>query len=328
MFPALKDNWQSSASTECLQQRARILKSVRAFFSAQQILEVDTPVLSRAAITDPHLHSFSTEFLSKKYYLHTSPEFFMKRLLATGSGDIFQICKVFRDDEMGTYHNAEFTLLEWYRLGFDHHQLMQEMSDLFENLFQQHSTLAWYAPDKISYQQVFLQNLHIDPLLATANDLQRVAEKNHIECPQGMELDNKDMWLDWLMTQAVAPAFSTDRLTFLYDYPASQAALARLSQQDNRVAHRFEVFWGELELANGFWELQDAAEQRQRFEQENQQRQQQGLNAMPLDENLLAALQAGLPDCAGVALGIDRLLMVLLQKKTIQEVLSFDFSRV
>jgi len=328
MSHASKANWQNSASTECLQQRARLLQSIRAFFSAQKILEVDTPVLSRAAITDPHLQSFSTQFLSQKYYLQTSPEFFMKRLLANGSGDIYQLCKVFRDDEMGRHHNAEFMLLEWYRLGFDHHQLMQEMARLVENLFQQHSQISWQVADKISYQQAFIQTLSIDPLSATAKDLHHTALKNHIECPQGMAIENKDMWLDWLMMQAIAPAFKIDRLTFLYDYPASQAALARLSQQDNRIAHRFEMFWGELELANGFWELQDATEQRKRFEAENKQRQQQGLDMMPMDENLLASLAAGLPDCAGVALGIDRLLMLVLQKSHISEVLSFDFSRV
>ena len=328
MSHASRDNWQSSTSIECLQQRARLLQSLRAFFSERKILEVETPVLSSAAITDPHLESFSTSFLSKNYYLQTSPEFFMKRLLAMGSGDIFQLGKAFRDDEVGRYHNAEFTLLEWYRLDIDHHQLMLEMSSLCEVLLQQHSTLIWQPPQKFSYQEIFQNILNIDPLNARAKDLQNMAAKNDIECPQGMVLDDKNMWLDWLMTQAIAPAFKTDRLTFIYDYPASQAALARLNPSDNRVAHRFEMFWGELELANGFWELQDAAEQRQRFETENQQRQQQGLDCMPIDENLLAALEAGLPDCAGVALGIDRLLMVLLQKKTIQDVLSFDFSRV
>ena len=328
MCPASKADWRPSASFEALQYRARLLQSLRAFFSGRGLLEVETPVLSRAAITDPHLQSFSTQFLKQNYYLHTSPEFFMKRLLAAGSGDIYQICKVFRDDEQGRNHNAEFTLLEWYRLDYDHHRLMDELVELLDYLLQKLSLSPWPAPDKLTYQQAFLKYLNIDPLIASADDLQQAAQQKQIETPQGMVLDNKDMWLDWLMTQAIAPAFKTDRLTLLYDYPASQAALARISEQDNRVAHRFEVFAGELELANGFWELQDAREQRQRFEQENARRREQGLDEMPLDEFLLAALASGLPDCAGVALGIDRLLMVLLQEKQISDVLSFDFNQV
>lgn len=328
MCPASKADWRPSASFEALQYRARLLQSLRAFFSGRGLLEVETPVLSSAAITDPHLQSFSTQFLKQRYYLHTSPEFFMKRLLAAGSGDIYQICKVFRDDEKGRHHNAEFTLLEWYRLDYDHHRLMDELVELLDDLLQKLSLPPWPAPDKLTYQQAFLSYLNIDPLIASADDLQQAAQQKQIETPQGMALDNKDMWLDWLMTQAIAPAFKTDRLTLLYDYPASQAALARISEQDDRVAHRFEVFAGELELANGFWELQDAREQRQRFELENARRREQGQDEMPLDEFLLAALASGLPDCAGVALGIDRLLMVLLQKKQISGVLSFDFNQV
>ena len=248
----------------------------------------------------------------------------MKRLLAAGSGDIYQICKVFRDDELGRNHNPEFTMLEWYRQGFDHVQLMDEIQQLLVALFEKFNpqqALPSFA--RISYRQAFLDSLSTDPLTATASELKQCAVNHDIEVPVGMEDENKDMWLDWLMTQAVAPAFSSEAVTFVYDYPASQAALARLSDEDPRVAHRFEMYFGELELANGFYELTDAQQQRQRFTDENKRRRDQGMELMPVDEDLLAALESGMPDCAGVALGIDRLLMVLTGSKNIRDVLSF-----
>ncbi|HEX5636171.1 MAG TPA: EF-P lysine aminoacylase EpmA, partial [Gammaproteobacteria bacterium] len=256
-------------------------------------------------------------------YLHTSPEFFMKRLLAAGSGDIYQLCKVFRDDEQGKNHSPEFTMLEWYRAGFNHHQLMAEAEALVNQLWQHVGPAATFnAAVKISYQQAFIQSLGVDPLSASVTDLDKLAREKNIEIPQGME-SHKDMWLDWLMMAGVAPQFAKDRLTFVYDYPVSQAALARVSVADPRVAHRFEMYWGELELANGFYELTDAVEQRKRFARDNQQRQQKGLPVMPVDEKFLSALEQGMPDCAGVAVGLDRLLMVLLAKVRIHDVLSF-----
>ena len=306
-----------------------MLQSIRAFFAERDVLEVETPVLSKSTITDPHLQSFKTRYRNDDYYLQTSPEFFMKRLLASGSGDIYQISKVFRDDEQGKNHNPEFSMLEWYRTGFDHHQLMDEMAVLFEYLVNDMPTdIQWQAATRISYQQAFLDVLGVDPLEAGAAELKTVAEKNNIEIPIGMDEDDKDMWLDWLMTQAIAPSFDTNSFTFLYDYPASQAALAKLNSDDSRTAHRFEVFFGELELANGFNELTDASEQRERFDNENKKRQALGLDVIPVDEGLLSALASGLPQCSGVAVGLDRLLMVLLGVKSIEGVLSFGVERV
>ncbi len=328
MSPESKTDWQPSASFEVLQFRARLLQGIRAFFAEQDVLEVETPVLSRATITDPHLQSFSTQYLSDRLYLQTSPEFFMKRLLASGSGDIFQLCRVFRDDELGRYHNPEFSMLEWYRLGMDHHLLMDDMEALLNYLSGKLGVpISGQIPRRLSYQQAFVEALDIDPLAASAGELKAVAQQRGIEIPVGMDELDRDMWLDWLMTQGVAPSFVKQGFTFVFDYPASQAALARVSEDDPRVAHRFELFWGELELANGFYELTDAEEQRSRFEQENQQRIERGMEPVTIDEYMLTALGAGLPDCSGVAIGVDRLLMVLLSKTLISEVLAFSFQR-
>ncbi len=316
------ENWKPGASLHALQQRARVLQSIRAFFAQRGLLEVDTPILSNVAITDPQLESFHTQFAGRDYFLHTSPEFYMKRLLAAGSGDIYQIARVFRADEVGRYHNPEFSLLEWYRLGLDHQALMDEMQQLINELFVQfgHRPLGF---SRLSYRQAFINQLAIDPLQASAEELATCAREQQIETPLGMSISDKDMWLDWLMVAAVAPGFDQQGMTFIYDYPASQAALARLSDEDPRVAHRFELFYGELELANGFYELLDADEQLARFHKENELRKQRGQKVMPIDMQLIAALKSGLPDCAGVAMGLDRLLMVLTGVRSISEVISF-----
>ncbi|MCW8955335.1 MAG: EF-P lysine aminoacylase EpmA [Gammaproteobacteria bacterium] len=329
MSQGSKSNWRPTASLEALKNRARMLQGIRAFFAEREVLEVETPSMSRSTITDPHLHSFQTRFAGQVLYLQTSPEFFMKRLLASGSGDIYQVARVFRDDESGSWHNPEFSLLEWYRLGLDHHQLMDEIDQLLSYLRQQlGSRLRVRDASRLSYQQAFIETLDIDPLACTPEQLQQKTARLGIEIPVGMVMDDKDMWLDWLITQAVAPAFPSDSFTFIYDYPVSQAALARVSEQDGRVAHRFELFYGELELANGFYELVDANEQRHRFEQENFRRLALGLSEIPLDEHLLTALAQGMPECSGVAIGLDRLLMVLLEKSHISEVLGFPLDRV
>jgi len=321
----MTDNWKPTASLETLKTRARVLKSIRAFFAARDVLEVETPILSTSAITDPQLESFKTQFNQLDYYLHTSPEFYMKRLLASGSGDIFQIARVFRIDEQGRNHNPEFSMLEWYRLGFDHHALMDEMEGLVKNIFSGIQKNISFK--RISYQQAFQNILGIDPLESNARALAECAKKNNIETPQGMELDDKDMWLDWLMVMSIAPSFAKNDFTFLYDYPASQAALACLSENDSRVAHRFELFSGELELANGFYELTDAEEQSARFINENRLREQRGQKIMPIDQSLLDALEAGLPECSGVAIGLDRLLMVLSREKHIRDVIAFEIDK-
>lgn len=329
MSQGLKNNWRPAASFEVLKTRARMLHGIRAFFAEQNVLEVETPCLARSSISDPHLHSFQTRFVGQSLYLQTSPEFFMKRLLAAGSGDIYQLARVFRDDESGSRHNPEFTLLEWYRLGLSHHQLMDEIERLLLQLVNQlGAEVNTTDIRRLSYQQAFVDAIDIDPLVCNVKVLQQRAQQLAIDIPVGMARDDKDMWLDWLLTQAVAPGFARNRFTFIYDYPASQAALARISEQDARVAHRFELFYGELELANGFYELTNAHEQRDRFEQENQQRLNLGLAEVALDEYLLTALEYGLPECSGVAIGLDRLLMVVLGKNQLSEVLSFPLDRV
>ena len=314
----MTQRWQPTAALKTLKERARILQSIRAFFDQRNVLEVETPVISRAAITDPQIESFSTQFHQKDFYLHTSPEFYMKRLLASGSGDIYQIVKVFRDDENGKNHNPEFTMLEWYRLGFNHHQLMDEMELLLSRLM----IKGKIKFQRLSYQQAFINQFEIDPFDSDVFQLKQVAERFNIETPQGMD-DDRDMWLDWLMVEKIAADFPKDIFTFLYDYPASQASLARLDKEDSRKANRFELFFGELELANGFYELTDADEQAKRFDNDNIVRQQRGQKLMPIDECLLDALKSGLPECSGVAIGIDRLLMVLMGAEHINEVISF-----
>ena len=209
------------------------------------------------------------------------------------SGDICQIARVFRVDEQGRKHNPEFSMLEWYRLGFDHHALMDEMEALIKHIFSERQGNISF--ERITYQQAFQNKLGIDPLESDAKQLERCAKDSNISIPQGMDIDDKDMWLDWLMVVSIGPSFSKSGFTFLYDYPASQAALAKLSKSDSRIAHRFELFAGELELANGFYELTDAQEQSARFIKENKLREQRGQTAMPIDQQLLEALKAGRP---------------------------------
>ncbi|MDQ7017238.1 MAG: EF-P lysine aminoacylase EpmA [Gammaproteobacteria bacterium] len=315
--------WRPTASLSRLQQRAQMLTQIRAFFAQRQVLEVETPILSNAAGSDPHIECLQTALADgRRCYLNSSPEFAMKRLLAADVGDIYQVSRVFRQGEQGRYHNPEFTLLEWYRLDFDHFALMDEVEALLQQL------LPEFPPAlKLSYQQAFERFLNLNPLTAAVAELHQVIEGLPVSAPHFPEDESRDSLLDWLMSQGVAPCFPLDRPTFIYHYPASQASLARLSIDDPSIAERFECYWGELELANGFHELLDAAEQQARFEAELQQRQVQGLAQPPLDYNLIAALQAGMPACAGVALGLDRLLMVLSGAEHIRDVLAFSIER-
>jgi len=301
-----------------------MLQCIRAFFVKRNVLEIETPVISSAAVTDLHIDSFKTS-MQQNYYLQTSPEYAMKRLLASGFQSIFQICKVFRHEEQGPVHNPEFTMLEWYRVGFDYQQLIAEVIELLELLAQQYGLNS--VIEKISYQQAFVNTVSIDPLNTTIGKCRQCCNDQQLDVPQGMSDENIDEWLDWILTQRVAPAFSKKEFTVLYDYPASQCALATVNTEKN-IAERFEVYYGELELANGFNELTDADEQRERFESDNRKREKAGLEKMPVDEKFLAALEAGLPKCAGVAIGVDRLLMVLTGKSCISEVLAFPFDRV
>lgn len=315
--------WQPQVTPELMQQKARLLQDIRAFFHEQRVLEVDTPVLSPATVSDPHIDSFKTTLANTTLYLQTSPEFAMKRLLAAGYPSIYQIGKVFRLEEISPLHNPEFTLLEWYRLSMDYEQLMHDVESLFLRL----ATLFNVETRcyRLSYREAFHNVLGIDALIVSVSELRQYCDENNIDTPVGMSDFEIDEWLDWLMVSQIAPSFPKDRFTVLYDYPASQSALARIRQDNPPVAERFEVFWGDIELANGFHELTDADEQRQRFLVDNEKRRTNGQQPMPIDENFLAALESGLPDCAGVAVGLDRLLMVLLDKTSIRDVLAFPY---
>jgi lysyl-tRNA synthetase class 2 len=309
-----------------IKQRAILLQKIRQFFADKDVLEVDTPALSHSTVTDEHLHSFSTQFQSpfashtQTLYLQTSPEFAMKRLLCAGSGAIYQICKSFRNEEAGRFHNPEFTMLEWYRPGFDHHQLMAEMDELMQLI------LNCETAEKITYQKAFEQYLGCDPITASLSEIKSVAITQGYQDLAENE-QNKDTLLMLLFSQKVEPNIGLTRPCFVYDFPASQAALAKISHIDPNVAERFELYFKGIELANGFHELDDANEQLARFEADNSKRQQQGLSEMPIDQNLIEALKHGLPACAGVAMGIDRLVMLALQKTSIDQVIAFEHNR-
>lgn len=326
----LNPDWRPGASLNTLRLRARMLTQVRAFFAARSVLEVDTPLLSAHTVSDPHLDSLGTRYTGPgaphgaTLYLQTSPEFAMKRLLAAGSGPIYQICKAFRDGEAGRLHNPEFTLIEWYRPGFDHRQLMDEVAGLVSTLLGEHLALA--PSERLSYQQAFVRHAGVDPHRATLDELQAALRAHGAVC----ELAERDTLLDALLTHCVEPHLGQGRLCFLYDYPASQAALARLCAvpgEDYQVAERFELYLNGIELANGFHELCDAVEQRQRCNTRNATRRRMGKPELPADERLLAALAYGLPDCAGVALGFDRLLMLACGAPHLAAALTFPLDR-
>lgn len=303
-----------------LSARAKLYEKIRAYFRRKGVMEVVTPVLSFAGNTDPAIESFST-VSDKLMYLHTSPEFFMKRLLAEGSGSIYQICNVFREGEVGRFHNPEFSMLEWYRLDYDYRQLMNDVEGLIRSVADHDLDV-----DRISYLQAF-QAAGINPHTADSRLLAASAREHGIDIDSADRLQ-KNQWLDLLMTHLVEPAFDKEKLTFVYDYPASQASLAKISVAEYPVAERFELYWQGVELANGFSELQDAAEQRKRFESDNLQRKASAQASIPLDEQFLLALEKGLPVCSGVALGLDRLLMVLEGASSLSEVIAFPLSAV
>ena len=298
-----------------LHQRAALNQQVRVFFAQRNVLEVETPALSQAGNTDPFIDSFSVNTSQGLRWLHTSPEYPMKRLLTAGSGDIYQLCKVWRKDERGRRHNPEFTLLEWYRLGFTWQQLMQEVAELLHLLIPHLQP----TPQFISYRQAFLQTLQIDPNLADEGELAACARAHGINMNGTMSLQ---AWRDLLLTHCIEPHFAPDRLTFLYHYPAEQSALAKVVQVDGHwVAERFEVYVGALELGNGYQEQTDANKNRRILEQDAQTR---GDN-IAVDEHFLQALVQGLPECAGVAMGVDRILMCRMQVDDLKQVISFPW---
>ncbi len=322
-------DWRPTAEIDALRRRARILTEIRTFFAVRGVLEVETPLLSSAGTTDPQLESFASRYHGPgrahgvALYLHTSPEFAMKRLLAAGSGAIYQLCKVFRQGEFGARHNPEFTLLEWYRPGWDHYRLMDEVAMLVGGILG--GDYAAQPPQRLSYADAFLRHVGLDPHGATEAALREAAQRHGIAGVPGLE--GRDPWLDLLLTHRVEPHLGRGRLTFLYDYPASQAALARIDPGAPATARRFELYCEGVELANGFHELGDAAEQERRFGAEREVRRSRGLADVPADRRLLAALEAGLPECAGVALGVDRLVMLATGAASIDQVIAFPLDR-
>ncbi len=326
-------DWRPAASVETLQLRARIISRLRTFLDSQGVLEVETPLLSRCAATDVHLRSLATRYTGpgapdgQTLYLHTSPEFPMKRLLAAGSGSIYQLCKVFRDGESGRLHNPEFTLLEWYQTGDDHHALMERIAALASNAL--HGLLDLAPTEKITYRDAFLRYAGVDPF-ADAAGLIAWVQRHGVHPPDAvgaLPADDLDGWRDLVLTHAVEPNLGRGRLMFLYDYPVSQAALACVRPGAPPLAERFELYLEGVEVANGYHELTDALELGHRFDTDLQRRQGLGLDAVPRDERLLAALAHGLPDCSGVAIGIDRLIMLAAGIREINTVLAFPLER-
>ncbi|GAB3733429.1 EF-P lysine aminoacylase EpmA [Luteimonas pelagia] len=322
------DDWRPTASLDALRLRAALNARIRGFFQARGVLEVETPVLSRAGNTDPNIASFSLDFSGRtdggprRRWLRTSPEYPLKRLLAAGAGDCYELGRVFRDGEAGGRHNPEFTMLEWYRVGWDHRRLAAEVGALVNEALGLVGRSATFQV--VSYRELFRDALGIDPMRAPEHALRDALGDVRID-PSGL---SRDDWLDLLVTHRLQPAFPADRLLAVFDYPASQCALARVGSDagGDPVAERFEVYLGPLELANGYHELRDAAEQGARFQRDVAVRDARGHGAPPRDDALLAALRHGLPACAGVALGVDRLLMAMLGTARIADVLAFDFA--
>jgi elongation factor P--(R)-beta-lysine ligase len=308
-----------------LRLRAKTYAAIRSFFNERSVLEVETPILSAAGNTDANIQSFHTSFTghvdagARQRWLRTSPEFPLKRLLAAGVGDCYELGRVFRNGEAGGRHNPEFTMLEWYRVGWDHNRLAREVIDLLERLLLEAGRA--FEIVETTYRGLFHDALGVDALLDPIEVLKKPLADANISS-DGLERDD---WLDLLLTHRIQPEFPRDRVTIVSEFPASQCALARIRQSDPPVAERFEAYVGPYEVANGYHELNDAVEQRIRFERDNAKRRERGDAEVPMDERLLAVL-GDMPDCAGVALGIERLLMVLADTDAIADVLAFPFS--
>ena len=323
MTGAATADWRPTARLEVLELRARLLGTVRAHFAATGALEVETPVLVGTAVTDVHLESLEVRRSdgSRAGFLQTSPEYAMKRLLCAGAPDLFQVAHVFREGERGRNHNPEFTMVEWYRRGMDHHALMRDVEALLRAMLEPLRPVG--LTESTTYAAAFQAALGFDPLAATTGEIADHLRRHAIDVPASVAHD-RDGLLDLAMAERVAAGFPGDRITFVHDFPASQAALARVR---GPVASRFEAFWGGLELANGFHELGDAAEQARRFDADAQARARRSQPARAADRLFLAALGAGLPSCAGVALGFDRVVMVAAGASRIDDVIAFPIER-
>ena len=306
--------FKPTASLEALAQRAELLASLRGYFRSQRVMEVDIPVLAEHSVTDVHLAALSVTVHGETQYLQTSPEYYLKRLLAAGSGPIYSLGKAFRADDHGTRHRTEFTMLEWYRLGFDDGELRQDVKRLLRNVG------VKQAVQEISYSELFMAKTGLNPHVCSDRELADYCLRHFAaDWPN----TPRSTWLDLIFSSHIEPYLNDPIL--VYDFPACQCALAKLATngQGESVAKRFELYWQGIELANGYWELTDVAEQKRRFEYDNQQRQEQGQEPMAIDPYFVAALESGLPECSGIALGVDRLLMCLLKTKNIADVVAF-----
>jgi lysyl-tRNA synthetase class 2 len=314
------DAWRPSASLETLRARAALLKRIRAFFEERGVMEVDTPILSAAATVDFHIESERTQ---SGRWLRTSPEFPMKRLLASGSGPIYELGHVFRAGDAGRFHNPEFLMLEWYQPGWDHHRLMDEVTALIDAL-----GVPAGGTQRLTYRGAWLEYAGVDPFTTDLAALGSTLRARHgATLPEHAHDLDRDGWLDFGMGFVVGPKLGLEAPCFIHDFPASQAALARVRDGEPPVAERFELFWHGVELANGFHELSDAAEQARRFAADRERRSKAGHVVPPADARLVAGLQAGLPRCAGVALGVDRLLMLLLNLPDVASAMPFAYDR-
>lgn len=312
-------SWKPSASIELLQRRAQCMTQIRQFFTTRQYLEVETPVMVHHGVTDVYLSTIKALFRGDTYWLQTSPEYAMKRLLAAGSGPIFQIARVFRDDELGRWHNPEFTLLEWYQLDIDHHTLMQEVDLLLQAILHTKPLI------KKTYQQAFLETCGLDPFTASIKQFHDILKQHDLGNVLAADEKDRDQYLFLLMSHVVEPALGKEPAPVaVYDFPPSQAALAQIK---DGCAERFEIYYQGVELANGFHELTDYREQKQRFAYDQKARADHGLAPIAMDNYLLEALEHGLPACSGVALGVDRLLALALKQSSIKQVMAFDFTR-
>ena len=322
-------DWQPSCHIDALRLRAEVLHKIRGFFLARGVLEVETPLLGHSCGTDPHLDFFTATYglgsQADTMFLQTSPEFAMKRLLCAGSGSIYQICKAFRNGESGRFHNPEFTLLEWYRVGYNLGDLMTEVAELLEYLCA--SFLSLKTTKRLSYQDVFFKATGLDPFKFSYEQYCSFALKQHQ--PEALSLcgDEHGLWLDFIFSHYVQPTLGQSEFCLVHGYPAIQSSLARINQDNPDTVDRVEVFFKGVELGNGYYELQDAQEQSQRFDTEIQIRAVTGRQSVVKDDRLVSALAQGLPECAGIAIGLDRLLMILSHQAKIEDVLSFSIDR-
>jgi elongation factor P--(R)-beta-lysine ligase len=321
----MKD-WKPTANLKALKLRAELYALIRQFFTERNVLEVETPILSQAGNTDPNIESFSLQFMGPRAagagqrWLRTSPEYPLKRLLAAGVGDCYELGRVFRNGEAGKRHNPEFSMLEWYRVGWTHHQLMDETAELVKAAL--HLVGLRATVRDISFRQLYQDKFGFDPLTVNEADLRSPLSLFDID-PEGL---TRDDWLDLLMTHLIQPSLPTNRILLVYDYPATQCALAKIKADDSAVAERFELYVGPLEIANGYHELNDAGEQRERFGKDLSVRQKRAAVQPPVDERFLTSVSK-LPQCAGVALGVERLLMAMLNTDRIADVIAFPFDR-